>query len=165
MPRLEFLTEIDAPQEAVWKLHDSLDGLKQITPPGTKLRIINPPVRLEKGIRFTLLLRQPPIPFPMRWEVVYTEYDPPLRFVDEQVKGPFAWWRHEHRFEPRPDGRTCLRDVVEYTPPFGILGKIADALFIRRQLTAMFAYRHRVTKQTLEAARKEPPFPPPERAG
>lgn len=149
MPCLEFVTEIDAPQEAVWKFHDSLDALAQITPPGTKMRVLTPPARLEKGVRFTISLRQPPIPFPLRWEVVYVEYEPPLRFVDEQIRGPFARWRHEHRFEPLSEGRTCLRDIVDYTPPLGILGRIADALFIRRQLTAMFAYRHQATERLL----------------
>jgi ligand-binding SRPBCC domain-containing protein len=155
MPHLELVTEIDAPPEVVWSFHDTLDALPRITPPGTTVRIPEPPARLAAGVQFTLHLRQWPIPFPLRWVVRYAEYEPPLRFVDEQVTGPFARWQHEHRFEPLPDGRTRLRDIVEYEPPFGILGRIADALFIRRRLTAQFAYRHRVTKQVLEAETAE----------
>jgi ligand-binding SRPBCC domain-containing protein len=151
MPHLAFVTEIVAPQDAVWKFHDSLDALPKITPPGTRVHIPNPPARLEKGVQFTLIARQSPIPIPLHWEVRYADYEPPLRFVDEQVKGPFAKWRHEHRFEALPNGNTLLRDTIEYEPPFWIFGKIADALFIRRQLNAMFAYRHTATKRALES--------------
>ena len=86
----------------------------------------------------------------MRWETIITVHQPLHLFVDEQGKGPFAYWRHEHYFDPLPDGATRLRDVIEYQPPFGILGRLADHLFIRRQLVALFAYRHEVTRRLME---------------
>jgi ligand-binding SRPBCC domain-containing protein len=150
MPRLEFSAEIEAPLETVWAFHDTVESMPKITPPQTKVRIEGKPGPMAKGVRFTLVIRQPPIFFPLRWETIITEYEPPYRFVDEQGKGPFAFWRHEHIFERAPGNRTLLRDVVTYVPPFGLLGNIADTLFIRRQLNAMFAYRHAQTRLRLE---------------
>ncbi|MBC8102973.1 MAG: SRPBCC family protein, partial [Cytophagales bacterium] len=138
MPRLEFAAEIDAPLETVWAFYDTVESLPKVTPPQTRVRIEGKPGVMTKGVRFTLVIQQPPVFVPLRWETVITAHEPPHRFVDEQGKGPFAYWHHEHAFEATPRGRTLLRDTVTYTPPLGPLGVIADWLFIRRQLTAMF---------------------------
>ena len=151
MPRLEFSTVIDAPRDAVWAFYDDVKTLPKITPPTTFVRLLTPPVPMSKGARFMLQIIQPPLPIPLKWETLIVEYQPPERFVDEQGKvGPFAYWRHEHRFEVVDDNRTRLIDRITYDPPFGLLGFIADQLFIRWQLTAMFGYRHRKTREALE---------------
>ena len=151
MPTLEYAADFEAPVERLWALYDSLDTLLRITPPGTTVRIENPPERIAAGVRFTLIVRQPPVPFPLRWETVITRHEPPRLFIDEQGNaGPFAYWHHEHVFDPLPNGGSRLTDRVTYTPPLGILGKIADGLFIRRQLDAMFAFRHAETRRLLE---------------
>jgi hypothetical protein len=148
MPRLTFSTVVDAPREAVWAWYDDVLTLPRITPPTTRVRLLTPPEPMRPGVRYLLEVRQPPVPIPLRWETIIVEHRPPEVFVDEQGKvGPFAHWRHEHQFEAMPDGRTLLRDTVIYDPPLGILGRIADALFIKRQLTAMFAYRHQKTRE------------------
>jgi ligand-binding SRPBCC domain-containing protein len=151
MPRLEFAAEIVAPLETVWSFYNMVDCLPKITPPQTKVRIDNKPDTLIEGTRFTLVLRQPPIFIPLRWETIITAHEPPYRFVDEQGKGPFALWHHEHLFERLSRDRTLLRDIVTYKAPFGPIGNLADALFIRHQLNAMFRYRHQQTRRLLEA--------------
>lgn len=150
MQHLQFNAEINAPLIRVWRFYDDLETLLKITPPATKVRIIGPPSEIKKGVRFTLVVRQPPLFFPIRWETIITEYLPPDLFVDEQGKGPFAYWHHEHRFEALSEARTRLTDTITYLPPLGPLGQIADRLFIRRQLTEMFAYRHQITRKLLE---------------
>ena len=153
MPTLEYSADFTVSVEFLWTLYDNLDTLIKITPPGTKVRIENPPERIAAGVRFTLVVRQPPVPFPLRWETIITRHEPPRLFVDEQGRvGPFASWHHEHRFDPLPDGGSRLTDRVTYTPPLGVLGKIADWLFIHRQLDAMFAFRHAETRRLLAAA-------------
>lgn len=151
MPTLEFTTLLNASQDAVWKFHDSPEALRRITPPTTRVRLPSPMPTMAVGVRFTLVVSQPPIYLPLPWETIITEYDAPRGFVDTQGRGPFAVWRHEHRFEALSAEQTRLIDVVTYEPPFGPLGVLADRWFIRRQLTALFAYRHSVTKQLLEA--------------
>jgi len=153
MPTLTFTADFAAPLEHVWELYDNLDTLIAVTPPTTKVRIENPPAKITAGSRFTLVVSQPPIYVPLKWETVIVDHEPPRRFVDEQGRfGPFAHWHHEHRFDPLSvelGGGTRLTDIVTYVPPFGILGKIADALFIRRQLVEMFAFRHKKTRELL----------------
>jgi ligand-binding SRPBCC domain-containing protein len=63
---------------------------------------------------------------------VITEHERPLRFTDEQRRGPFAHYRHVHRFEPTADG-TLLLDDLRCAAPFGVLGRAAErALLVRR---------------------------------
>lgn len=59
----------------------------------------------------------------MKWHTIISEYCPPERFVDVQVKGPYAMWRHLHTFEPVSEG-TLMRDFVTYRVPFSFLGGI-----------------------------------------
>jgi len=90
----------------------------------------------------------------MRWRVLIREFDPPYRFVDVQVRGPFARWEHRHRFveglaDPDRGGPsgTWVEDRVTYRPPFGPLGRLLHTLGGRRQLAAIFAHRqHRLTE-------------------
>lgn len=66
-------------------------------------------------------------------------------FVDEQRVGPYALWHHQHLIEPSGNG-VMMTDIVSYKPPMGILGRIANALFIRRQLEGIFKYREEALK-------------------
>ncbi|HEY3633282.1 MAG TPA: SRPBCC family protein [Jatrophihabitantaceae bacterium] len=71
-----------------------------------------------------------------------TEYDPPHRFVDEQVRGPFHAFRHEHLFEASADG--CLMtDRVAFQAPFGIIGRLTERVVLRRYLAHLIAERNR----------------------
>ncbi len=78
----------------------------------------------------------------VQWRSRITEYDPPRRFVDEQIRGPYRSWRHEHSFEDAGN-RTLMRDRVQYELPFGILGEITRRLVVARQLRSIFDYRAR----------------------
>ena len=149
---MKFVCDINAPLEKVWAYYDTIDSLFKLTPPDTKARLDGPPVPMRVGVVYKLKLRRMGIPLPT-WHAEIIAYDPPRLFADRQVpgKGPFKAWEHRHSFDALPDNRTRLTDEVTYTPPFGVLGKIADALFIRRDIEKMFAYRHKITRETLEA--------------
>ena len=152
MPHLEFVSLLQAPQQKVWDLHASLRVLELLTPPETKITLPEPKPTLELGVRFIIVVRQPPVFVPLAWESVFTVWEPPLRFVDEQgLRGPWKSWRHEHRFEKVDEHTTRLIDSIDYEPPMGPLGRIADALFLRRTIEKSFAYRHAKTKDLLLA--------------
>jgi ligand-binding SRPBCC domain-containing protein len=70
-------------------------------------------------------------------------WDPPNRFVDEQVVGPYRSWHHLHEFRAMEAG-TEIRDTVHYALPLGPLGRLAHLLAVRRQLESIFAFRERV---------------------
>ena len=77
---------------------------------------------------------------PVGWRVFIREWDPPYRFVDVQVRGPYARWEHRHRFL-EGDGGTWMEDRVTYRLPLGPIGRVAHALLVGRQLAAMWRYR------------------------
>lgn len=140
---------IDAPIDRVFHFHDDTQNLLRITPPHIKVRIeaMGTP---GLGYEVALMVRMFGI-IPMRWVVRITEYDAPVRMTDEQVSGPFRTWRQE-RLLRTVEGGTELTDVVDYAPPLGWLGKLADAVIIRRQIRSMFAFRQQATKRILESA-------------
>jgi ligand-binding SRPBCC domain-containing protein len=77
------------------------------------------------------------------------EVDAPRRFVDELVRSAFKRLRHEHDFEERDDG-TLMRDTLEWTSPFGVLGRIADALFVRKHMEWFVTTKQRALKKIAE---------------
>ena len=79
---------------------------------------------------------------PVRWRALVREWDPPYRFVDVQVRGPYARWEHRHRFLEEGNG-TWVEDRVTYRLPLGSLGRVAHALLVRRQIAALWRYRTR----------------------
>lgn len=149
MERIEQRIVIAAPIEQVFHFHDDTRNLLRITPPSIKVAI---ETMGEPGLGYEVVLkvRQFGI-FTMRWKVKITEYTSPTLMSDEQVSGPFAYWK-QTRLLRSVEGGTELTDIVEYEPPFGILGRIANALVIRNQVQQMFTYRQAATKQILESA-------------
>ena len=99
------------------------------------------------------------LPLRVRWVAEHTQYEPPNLFVDTQISGPFAEWNHRHEFEPV--GRyTSLHDRIEYRVPLGAIGRLFGAGKALATLEAMFAFRHRLTRDdlTLQADRPTDPL-------
>lgn len=140
---------IDAPIDRVFHFHDDTRNLLRITPPHIKVRI-DAAGTPGPGYRVTLTVRMFGI-LPMRLVVRITEYDAPHRMADEQVRGPFRTWK-QTRLLRSVEGGTELTDVVEYATPFGWLGRVANAVIIRRQIRSMFDHRQAATKRILESA-------------
>jgi len=79
---------------------------------------------------------------PIVWTSRIEEWEPPFRFVDVQVKGPYCLWHHTHSFEAL-DGGTLISDSVRYAVPFGILGNLCAGWRVRRDVERIFDYRAR----------------------
>ena len=139
-------TLFDAPVEKVFRFHERPDAFELLLPPWERTRVLQPPTSLEVGT--VVILEQRVGPLWLRVEAVHVDYEKNVRFVDEMRKGPFASWRHEHRFEAVGD-RCRLTDEIDYAPPMGLLGRLADPVAIRPRLQKMFDYRHEVTGRTL----------------
>ena len=86
---------------------------------------------------------------PVRWDTLIQAWEPPRRFVDVQVRGPYRLWHHTHELAPLGDGRTLMRDTVRYALGFGPLGALAHRVIVRRDLEAIFAYRAQRVPQLL----------------
>ena len=115
-------------------------NLEAITPPELSFDIVTPrPIDMHVGtlIEYRLKLHGLPISWLTRIEV----WEPGVRFVDQQLRGPYALWHHTHEFEATEDGATLMRDTVRYALPFGPLGELAHRLLVRRDLERIFAFR------------------------
>jgi ligand-binding SRPBCC domain-containing protein len=130
---------VPRPIEEIFEFFSRAENLQQLTPPWLHFRILSvepTPVRKGTLIRYSLRWRI----FPVRWTSEIVEWEPPGRFVDVQLKGPYKLWHHEHRFTAASDG-TRITDEVQYLLPFGPLGAMAHSLKVRKDLESIFAYR------------------------
>jgi ligand-binding SRPBCC domain-containing protein len=91
--------------------------------------------------------------FKMHWVTEITHVQDLHYFVDEQRFGPYAFWHHKHFLKEVPNGVEML-DIVHYKAPFGVLGKIANALFIKKTLKKIFDHRHQVLEQLFNQPKK-----------
>jgi hypothetical protein len=131
-----------SPIEEVFAFFERPENLSRITPDSLGFHILTPsPIAMGVGtvIDYTIKI----LGLRRHWTTLIAEYDRPRKFVDIQLKGPYTFWHHTHTFEPA-DGGTRIIDEVRYIVPFGPLGRIANALIIRRQLERIFAFRERV---------------------
>jgi hypothetical protein len=116
-------------------------NLERITPDFLRFRVLATSTpRIERGTRIDYRLSLHGIP--LRWRSRIDEWEPGRRFVDSQVRGPYARWHHTHTFEPR-DGGTVLRDEIRYALPLGGLGALVAGARVDRDVHAIFAYRRR----------------------
>jgi ligand-binding SRPBCC domain-containing protein len=128
------------PPEEVFAFFGDARNLEAITPPLLRFRMLTPdPVVMAQGTLLRYRLRVHGVP--VRWLTQITEWEPPRRFVDEQLEGPYALWRHTHAFEDDGAGGTLMRDEVRYALPLGALGELAHRLLVRRDLARIFDYR------------------------
>lgn len=134
----EFRAELwlPRPRDEVFAFFAGAANLDAITPPFLRFRTITPaPIEMRPGTLIDHRLRIRGVP--VKWRSKITVWDPPSRFVDEQVRGPYRMWRHQHDFE-ESDGGTLVRDTVQYAVPFDFL---VHELLVRREVERIFAYR------------------------
>ena len=146
--RLERSQLVARPRKEVFAFFADAANLEAITPAFLRFRIVTPaPIEMRAGahIEYALSL----FGIPLRWRTRITEWEPGVRFVDEQERGPYALWRHTHEFESM-GGSTLVRDLVEYAIPLGPLGCVARAVFVRRALDRIFDFRREAIRQRLE---------------
>ncbi|RMH27341.1 MAG: CDP-paratose 2-epimerase [Planctomycetota bacterium] len=115
-------------------------NLQEITPNYLNFEVLTPrPIPMKPGALIDYKLRVRGLP--IRWRTEISVWDPPHRFVDQQLKGPYERWHHTHTFEPTPDGGTLCTDRVEYRPLGGPLAPIINTLFVQRDVVDIFKHR------------------------
>lgn len=130
---------VRTPVAQVFEFFSRPENLERLTPPDLGFQILTPsPIAMKEGavIDYTIKLAG----VPLRWTTLITLYEPPNRFVDLQLRGPYSYWHHTHTFTETPDG-TLLTDEVQYALPFGLLGELMRELVVRRQLEHIFRQR------------------------
>lgn len=160
---LERTQIVAQPRSEVFAFFADAANLERLTPPFLAFHILTPsPIEMKAGALIDYRIRLSGIP--LRWRTRIEELVPDTRFVDVQLKGPYARWHHTHTFRDVPGG-TEVGDRVEYALPLGPLGTIAHAVMVRRQLRAIFDYRAEVMRTLFGAPTRSQPVPSSVSAG
>lgn len=162
-PIRRYETEITLarPIDEVFPFFSDAHNLERLTPPILQFNVLTPkpiPMRAGTTIDYKLSLRGVPI----RWKTLISAWEPPHRFVDTQLVGPYMLWHHEHTFEARNGGTHC-RDVVHYRHAATWLG---EKLLIQNDIRGIFEYRQKIMLEIFGApgAPKPEPEPQPDHA-
>ena len=128
-------------KKEAWAFFSNPSNLKKITPPEMGVRILSKglPANIYSGLEIEYRLA-PLFGVPLRWSSRILDVRQPEFFIDEQQNGPYAFWKHEHRFESHAKG-TLMTDTMAYGMPFSWLGSLAHALIVKRKLKHIFDYR------------------------
>jgi ligand-binding SRPBCC domain-containing protein len=144
---LKVIQNIPASPQEAWNFFSNPANLPVITPGGMRLRIISkdyteiiyPGQILEYKV-------SPVFKIPLYWMTAITQVSPGRYFVDEQRKGPYKRWHHEHHFKAVPNG-VEMTDRIQYQLPLRILGEIVNSLFIKQELKKIFEYRFKKVEE------------------
>jgi ligand-binding SRPBCC domain-containing protein len=143
------------PRAVVFAFFADPRNLERVSPPSAHLRwLAPPPATLTAGAVLDFSIRVGGVP--ARWRAFVRELDPPHRFVDVQLWGPFARWEHRHRFAEGPPAEeggeppgTWVEDRLTYRFPLGVVGELAHRLGGERRIVALFDYRDRRLRELL----------------
>lgn len=132
---------VPRPLAEVFAFFSKAENLNELTPGDVRFAMVTPtPIQMRVGLTIDYRLRIRGVP--LTWQSEILEWQPPHRFVDEQRRGPYAYFRHEHRFV-EVEGGTLVVDELSYALPLGPLGVLAHGLFVRRDIERIFAYREK----------------------
>jgi ligand-binding SRPBCC domain-containing protein len=149
---------LSRPRAEVFAFFADVRNLARIHPTSLRLRwLAPPPETLAAGAVVDFSMRM--FGWPVRWRVLIREFDPPFRFVDVEIWGPFARWEHRHRFLERGETKgaeqapgTWIEDRVTYRLPLGLLGRLGHAVGARRRIAQVFDHRDARLREIFSAA-------------
>ena len=138
----------------LWSFMSSPKNLEKITPESMEFKITsnNGDQLMYPGMIISYKIT-PLLNFPLRWVTEITHVKEKEFFVDEQRLGPYRMWHHEHIFKIKEDG-VLMTDIITYIPPFGLLGKLANNLFIKRRINKIFDYRSQIIERLFNTLNK-----------
>ncbi len=148
MPSIKLTTHIYAPKHIVFDLSRSIDLHKISTAQSNETAIAGVTTGLI-GLNESVTWRAKHFGIYQKLSSKITEFEYPRFFVDEMVRGAFKNFRHEHRFEDAENG-TLMTDIFDYQSPLGILGRLADKLFLKKYMTDLLAERNLIVKNFAE---------------
>jgi len=124
-----------------WDFFSNPSNLAKITPVEMDFRVVTKdlPRHIHNGLVIEYVVK-PLAGIPLKWVSQISSVNAPYSFVDEQLKGPYAYWHHEHTFEEKGDS-VLMKDRVTYAISLGWLGQLANQLIVRKKLEQIFDYR------------------------
>jgi len=127
----------------LWEFMSSPKNLETITPESMMFKITskNKEEKMYPGMIITYIV-SPLLKIKLTWMTEITQVKEKSFFIDEQRLGPYTMWHHQHIFKQTEEG-VLMKDIITYIPPFGIIGKIANFLFIKNKVNQIFNYRNK----------------------
>lgn len=139
--RLQYEQVLNTTLDKAWAFFSGAENLQKITPSYMRFDITSPqtnkPVYAGQIITYRI---HPVLGIPLNWMTEITHVKDGQYFIDEQRRGPYNLWHHQHHFEEVKDG-VKMTDIVHYALPLGILGQFAHTLFVKKQLEDIFSFR------------------------
>jgi len=142
MRRFEFTQFVPATLDVVWDFFSSPANLSKITPPEMGFIITSLLLPEMYPGMFIMYKVSPVAGIKLNWVTEITHVRHKQFFVDEQRRGPYSIWHHEHHFR-EVEGGVEMCDILHYHVPFGFLGALADLLFVRNKVKSIFSYREK----------------------
>ena len=137
---------LNADLKSIWEFASTPTNLKKITP---DYMLFNITSKIKNKIYPGMIISYhvaPILNIKLNWVTEITQVCEKKYFIDEQRIGPYSLWHHQHIFE-KEGNKVKMTDIVTYKPPFGLIGRIANSLFIKKQLESIFEYRRNKMNQ------------------
>ena len=132
--------------QTCWDFFSSPANLKRITPSYMGFDVkTEVPAQMYEGLIIAYKVK-PVLGIPVEWVTEITHVKDKSFFVDEQRKGPYTMWHHEHHFK-EVEGGVEMTDIVSYIIPLGIIGKIVHPFLVKPKLEEIFAYRFKIVEE------------------
>lgn len=146
---LEAEVVVPAPIEQVFGFFSEAQNLQRLTPESLNFEILTPqPIDIHPGALIDYRLKLMGVSF--LWQTEITVWEPGVRFVDVQRKGPYRLWEHEHRFTAQ-GGSTLMQDRLRYAVPGGPLEALVWRWFVRRRVEGIFEFRSQAIQEVFPA--------------
>ena len=144
---IKTVQKIPVSLDEAWAFFSNPANLQAITPDGMGFTIIS---KHHGDVMYAGQLIEykvrPLACIPLYWMTEITQVKDRAYFIDEQRFGPYRLWHHQHHFKEIPGG-VEMTDIVHYKNPLGILGRIANALFVKQKLKTIFDFRYRKVEE------------------
>ena len=141
---LQFTQHLNIDIQTAWKFFSNPSNLSKITPAEMNFVIHSdfhsPNTYAGQMICYTV---SPLFNLPMEWVTEITHVQAPFLFVDEQRKGPYKLWHHQHHFKETENG-VLMTDILHYEVPFGPLGNLMNIFFVEKKIREIFSFRNKV---------------------
>jgi len=146
MNRFEFVQFVPSSLDVVWEFFSSPSNLSKITPPEMGFTITSPvQPEMYPGMFITYKV-SPAFGIKLNWVTEITQIRKHEFFIDEQRRGPYSIWHHEHHFKA-VEGGVEMRDILYYRVPFGFIGKLVNYVFVKKKVKQIFTFREQRIKE------------------
>lgn len=146
MYQIKFKQIIPTDLQTCWSFFSSPQNLKTITPDYMGFEVlVDLPEKMYSGLMIEYRVK-PLLGIPLKWITEITHVDDLKFFVDEQRKGPYKIWHHEHHFKEVPGGVEMI-DIISYELPFGIIGNAVNPILVKQKLKEIFDYRFKKVEE------------------